>query len=216
MVATPPASHQPPPGAGPSYSGPTICKPLLLSPLPTRLTPLTCGLNALGGVVGAPGDEPHRLAEADGFERWHMARARRHFLHDALGHRCALGQPGRQRVSFVEQRLVGDDPPDQSHRMGSLRVDALAGEQELHGIRPVDALWQAYRCDDRRHSEVDLRQTKLGSVTGDDEVTPGRQREPVTKAVAVHRRYDRLEDLPAALEGVQRRLLPERTGELAN
>ena len=49
----------------------------------------------------------------------------------------------------------------------------------------------------------------------DDEVAPRHQREPVPEAVAVHRGDHRLEDLPAALERVDRRLLPERARELA-
>ena len=54
---------------------------------------------------------------------------------------------------------------------------------------------------------------ELGPVAGNDEIAPGGQGESVAEAVAVHRRDDRLEDLPATLEGVQGRLLPERAGE---
>ena len=49
-----------------------------------------------------------------------------------------------------------------------------------------------------------------------DEVAPRHEREPVPEAVAVHRRDHRLEDLPAALERVDGRLLPERALELAD
>ena len=55
-----------------------------------------------------------------------------------------------------------------------------------------------------------LGEAELGALAGDHEVAPRHQREPVAEAVAVHRRDDRLEDLPAALERVDGRLLPER------
>src|SRR5205823_13086115 len=93
------------------------------------------------------------------------------------------------------------------------RVDPLAGEQQFHRVLPVDALGQADGADDGGHAEQRFWIPELGPLTGDDEVAPGDEREAVPEAMAVDRGDDRLEDLPAALERVRGRLLPERPGE---
>ena len=79
-----------------------------------------------------------------------------------------------------------------------------------------EALRKPDRADDGRHAEAHLREPELGSLARDDEVAPAHQREPVPEAVAVDRGDHRLEDLPSALEGVRRGLLPERSGEVAH
>src|SRR5579884_3910156 len=66
-----------------------------------------------------------------------------------------------------------------------------------------------------RHAQLRLRKAELGPLAGDDEVAPGDEGQPVAEAGPVHRGDHRLEDLPAALEGVEGGLLPERAGELA-
>ena len=83
------------------------------------------------------------------------------------------------------------------------------------------AYCQLMRCGSRIAPTIvgtpmrDLGKAELGALARDHEVAPRHEREPVAEAVAVHRRDHRLEDLPAALERVDRRLLPERAGELA-
>ncbi len=111
---------------------------------------------------------------------------------------------------------MGDDSPDQAHVVRSLRVDALPRQQQLHRIGPVDSLREAYRRHNGRDSEHHLRETEFSPIARQDEVTPGGKGEPVTQAVAVHGGDDGLEDLPSALEGIERRLLPECPGELTH
>ena len=99
--------------------------------------------------------------------------------------------------------------------MGTSGVDALARQQQLHRVLPIDALGQANRAHDRRHADAHLREAELGTFARDDEVTPRHERQPIPEAIAVDRGDHRLEDLPTALERVHCRLLPERTRELA-
>ena len=63
-----------------------------------------------------------------------------------------------------------DDLPDQTHRLCSVGIDAIPREQQLHRIGPADALREAYRCHDRRDSELHLWKTELGPVTRQYEI----------------------------------------------
>ena len=114
---------------------------------------LSCGLRAFRRVLCRRGNVPHCLAETNGLQRRHVARAHGHLLHRSLRKRCSGKKASRQCIGLVEQSVMGDDPPDQTHRVCSLGVDSLPREQQLHRIGPVDALRQAYRCHDRRDSK---------------------------------------------------------------
>ena len=107
------------------------------------------------------------------------------------------------------------DTGDDADLTGALGVDALAGEQQFHRRLPADALGQALGTDDRRDAQAHLGEPERGPLAGDHEVAPGDQGQPVAQAVPVHRGDHRFVDLPAALEGVDGGLLPERARELA-
>ena len=111
---------------------------------------------------------------------------------------------------------MGNDPADQPDLLGPFGIDAVAGQQELHGVLPVDALRQPDGAHDGRNSYAHFRIRELGPVAGDHEVAPRHQRQSVPEAVPVDRSDDRLEDLPPALERVDGRLLPERARELTD
>ena len=82
-----------------------------------------------GRVLGPPGDLPHGLAEPDGLQRRHVSSPHRHFLHDSLSQRRSPEKASSKRIGLVEQSVMRDDPPDQTHSVGSLGVDALPREQ---------------------------------------------------------------------------------------
>src|SRR5438874_811219 len=89
-------------------------------------------------------------------------------------------------------------PQDEGSALSTFEDENAASGGE--GRRPEGHLWIA----------------ELGPLAGDDEVAPGHEREPVAEAVPVHGRDHGFEDLPAALEGVHRGLLPERSAERAH
>ena len=91
---------------------------------------------------------------------------------------------------------MGHHPAGDAELLGSIGVDPLAGEQDLHGGLPPDALWEPDRSDDGRHADPNLGEAERRPLAGDDEVAPGDQREPVAEAVPVHGGDHRFEDLP--------------------
>jgi hypothetical protein len=62
----------------------TTKSPACSSSGPARLALLSCGLEAFRRVLCRRGNVPHCLAEADGLQRRHVARAHRHLLHSSL------------------------------------------------------------------------------------------------------------------------------------
>ncbi len=105
--------------------------------------------------------------------------------------------------------------PDQAHLLRPLSADAVAEEQQLHGVLPADALGHAHRALDRGHPDRDLGETELGALAGDDEVAGRDQGQGEPETVAVDRGDHGLPDLHAALEGSKAGDLPERTPGLA-
>jgi len=180
-----------------------------------RRSALRRGLATFRSVLRPACDVPHGLAETDCVQRCHVARPHRHLLHGSLGQRRPAEKTPSQRIGLVEQGVMRDDPPNETNCESSLGIDALPREQQLHRIGPIDSLRKAYRCHDCRYAEERLGKTELGSVTRDDEVAPAGKRQPITQAVPVDSSNDRLEDLPSAFERIERRLLPERAGELS-
>src|SRR5581483_9351498 len=103
-----------------------------------------------------------------------------------------------------------DDVQHEADLLPARRADPVAGQQQLERVLHRDTAWETDRADDRRHTELDLREPELGPFAREDEVARGDRGEAVAEAVAVDRRDRRLPQLETALERVDRRDLPER------
>ena len=139
-----------------------------------------------------------------------------HLLDRPLGQGRAGEQAVGERAGLGQQVVVRDDARDEADLPGALGVDALAGEQQLHRAA-------ASRCARGRRIAPTIvgmprRTSGKPNVARSLAITRSHQRDerqPVAQAVPVHRGDHRLVDLPAALERVDRRALPERAGEVA-
>ena len=212
-------------GCSASQSPHVAQRPLLRPAIPA--TALTRGVHALGSVgQRLAGSTPRASSAAPatsdassrrtGSPRPSTCAACAPRLPSSRGRRAARPAPaGRRAARLAIRSSCGTTQPASPISLARVGVDALAGEQQLHRVLPVDALRQPDRADDRRHADADLGKAELGALARDHEVAPRHERQPVAEAVAVHRRDHRLEDLPAALERVDGRLLPERARELA-
>ena len=183
---------------------------------PDRRATLGRGPHALGGVLGGADDLAHRLAEADRLD--HRQALRRAPPSPSWPGRPAA-RPGTRRSASARASSISSSwgttqpaSPISLARSASMRspvssssIAALPADQPGRRIAPTIV----------GTPMAHLGEPELGPLAGDHEVAPGHERQPVAEAVAVHRGDHGLEDLPAALEGVDRRLLPERAGELA-
>jgi hypothetical protein len=109
---------------------------------------------------------------------------------------------------------MGHDPSDQADVVGGRGDETLAGEQQHHGVMPAEPLRQRDGADDDGQAYVDLGVAELGPLAGEPKVVPRQDGEAVAKAVP-DRGNDRLPDLPAALERIERRFLLKRAREPA-
>ena len=103
--------------------------------------------HALGRVLGVGGDAPHRLAEAHRLcprQRRPLRRpspswpGRRAARPAAAGRPTGAPRPSARRAARPSRRA-------RSPALASASI-ALPGEQQLHGVRPADALGQAQRA----------------------------------------------------------------------
>ncbi len=86
---------------------------------------------------------------------------------------------------FVSSSLPGDHPVDQPQAPGLLRVDGVAGEQELLRLADAELPGLDQQLDAGPRQAQD-RVGELGVVGGDDEVAHGRQHQTGRNAAALH------------------------------
>ena len=124
------------------------------------------------------------------------------------GRRPTGRQPVGQAASFEHQLVVRHHPAGEADLVCPGRR-AVTGEEQLHRVLPPDPLGRRSaptaagapsRTSGYPNSARSLAITKSHHVT---------RVSPYPEAVAVDGGDHRFEDLPAALEGVERRLLPE-------
>ena len=165
----------------------------------------------------AAGHLAHRLAEADRLHRREVLRA----------HRDLLGGPGGQRRGPAAAGRRAHEPRSMRSSWGTTQPASPISSARGASMRsPVSsssiACCQLIRCGRRmaptivgtpRRTSGKPNSARSLAMTKSHQET---QREAVAEAVAVDRGDHRLEDLPAALEGVDRRLLPERAREVAD
>ena len=128
----------------PSRRPPLSCGPASPRPRPRSRRP-PCASSRRTGSLRASAAAAARVATSL------MARC---------GEGCAAEQPLGKPAGFGHQLVVGDDPTGQPDLVGPRGIDALARQQELHGVLPPDALREADRADDGRRPRSAPRETR--------------------------------------------------------
>src|SRR4030067_1706938 len=90
----------------------------------------------------------------------------------ALGERFRTGaqKETNDLLDSVIQRLMGDDLVDQADFQGAVRIELLAGQEELPGCALADSPDDIRPDGSRDEGNLDLAQPELGPVRSDDDI----------------------------------------------